>query len=417
MAVSHNKRWARGLVICLLEETVASAKRQLPRRDLPFPRGATFVFSLAIFGISPKIGITSSAWVPNLEVFQHPLMGRKKKPQKPPITLKAVAQHLGLTPGTVSIVLNGAPSSRSIPEHTKKRIYAAAKELNYRPNFFARSLRKKRTYMIGVIAEEIGDPYGATIISGIEEYLRKKDYFFLTVVHRHQAELLNRYSRLLIERGVEGLITVDTILQEEPSLPTVAVAGHTKLQGVTNIVLDHERAARLALGHLRELGHRRIAFMRGNPVSSDSATRWHAICEAAGQLGVEIDPELTVQIDIDDPTPHLGYPFANQLLARRKPFTALFAFNDDSAIGSMRAFREHGLRVPQDISVLGFDDISASAYTTPSLTTIRQPLREMGQVAAQTLVERIENKEDYPDEIAIEPVLIVRESCCAPSES
>ena len=336
-------------------------------------------------------------------------MARDKKPHKP-VTLKAVAQHLGLTPGTVSTVLNGAPSSKSIPAETKNRIYAAAKELNYRPNFIARSLRKQRTYTIGVIAEEIGDPYGATIISGIEEYLRQKDYFFLTVIHRHQAELLKLYSRLLIDRGVEGLITVDTIMHEAPTLPTVAVAGHGKMPGITNIVLDHNRAAFLALSHLSELGHKRIAFMRGNPVSSDSDARWESICEVAQQIGVVIDPELTVQIDIDDSTPHLGYPFAKQLLARKKPFTALFAFNDHSAMGAIRAFQEHGLRVPQDVSVMGFDDIPGSAFVTPSLTTIRQPLREMGQLAAKTLVERIENQTDDPAVIAIEPVLVIRES-------
>src|SRR5215470_16898171 len=194
----------------------------------------------------------------------------KKAAQKPQVvTLKAVAQHLGLTPGTVSAVLNASPSSRSIPEETKKRIHAAAKELDYRPNFFARTLRNKRTYTIGVIVEEIGDSYSSVIISGIEEYLRKKDYFFLTVVHRHNPELLNRYSRLLQERGVEGVITVDTTAHEPPALPTVAVAGHAKLKGVTNILLDHRRAAFLALSHLKELSHTRIAVIKGNPLSSD----------------------------------------------------------------------------------------------------------------------------------------------------
>src|SRR5579864_7435174 len=186
----------------------------------------------------------------------------KKTVQKPEVvTLKAVAQHLGLTPGTVSAVLNDAPSARSIPQETKKRIHAAAKELNYRPNFFARTLRNKRTYTIGVIAEEIGDSYGSTIISGIEQYLRKRNYFFLTVAHRHDPELLSRYSQLLSERGVEGIITVDTTVQEEPTLPTVAIAGHRKLKGVTNIVLDHHRAAVLALNHFKDLSHERIAFM------------------------------------------------------------------------------------------------------------------------------------------------------------
>lgn len=335
----------------------------------------------------------------------------KKFGQKPGvITLKAVAQHLGLTPGTVSAVLNDAPSARSIPKETKDRIHAAAKELNYRPNFFARTLRNKRTYTIGVIAEEIGDSYGSAIISGIEQYLRKRDYFFLTVAHRHDPELLDRYSHILSERGVEGIITVDTTIQETPALPMVAVAGHRKFKGVTNIVLDHGRAAVLALNYLKEMRHERIAFMRGNPLSSDSKERWDGICQVAAQIGLKVDPDLIVQIDTNDPTPMLGYPFTKQLLARKKPFTALFAYNDISAIGAIRALQEQGLRVPQDVSVMGFDDIPGAAFHTPSLTTVRQPLSRMGEVAAQSLLERIEDNREYPAEIAIEPELVVRES-------
>src|SRR5579872_3337862 len=339
-------------------------------------------------------------------------MGQTKKPgqDSPVITLKAVAQHVGLTPGTVSAVLNDSPSARSIPQETKNRIRAAAKELNYRPNFFARTLRNKRTYTIGVIAEEIGDSYSSPIISGIEQYLRKREYFFLTVVHRHDPVLLNRYSQLLSERGVEGIITVDTTVQEAPALPTVAIAGHKKLKGVTNITLDHLRAAVLALNHFKDLSHERVAFMKGNPVSSDAKDRWDAICRVAGEIGMKIDPDLTVQINTDDPTPMLGYPFAKQLLAGKKPFTALFAYNDISAIGAIRAIQEQGLRVPQDISVMGFDDIPGAAFHTPSLTTVQQPLNRMGEVAAQSLLERIEGNKEYPSEIAIEPDLVVRES-------
>lgn len=335
----------------------------------------------------------------------------KKPGQKPEVvTLKAVAQHLGLTPGTVSAVLNDSPSARSIPQETKNRIRTAATELNYRPNFFARTLRNKRTFTIGVIAEEIGDSYSSPIISGIEQYLRERNYFFLTVVHRHDMALLSRYAQLLLERGVEGIITVDTTVQDAPTLPTVAIAGHKKLKGVTNIVLDHEQAATLALQHLKDLGHRHIAFMKGNPVSSDAKDRWEAICRVASQIGLCVDPELTVQIDADDPTPRLGYPFAKQLLGKQKPFSALFAYNDMSAIGAIRAIQEQGLRVPQDISVMGFDDIPGAAFHSPSLTTVRQPLNRMGEVAAQSLLDRIEGKKDYPAEIAIEPELVVRES-------
>jgi DNA-binding LacI/PurR family transcriptional regulator len=339
-------------------------------------------------------------------------MKHERKSHKKPvvITLKTVAQHIGLTPGTVSAVLNNAPSARSIPQDTKNRIHAAAKELNYRPNFFARTLRNKRTYTVGVILEEIGEPYGAVVISGIEQYLRKHNYFFLTVAHRHDPHLLDHYSRILSERGVEGFITVDTQVSENPVLPLVAVAGHKRMKGVTNIILDHRRAAVLALNHLKELSHERIAFMKGQTISSDSEDRWDSICQVAQEMGLAIDPELVVQLEGDDPTPRLGYPFAKQLLGRRKPFTALFAYNDISALGAIRAFREQGLRVPEDVSVMGFDDIPAAALQTPSLTTVRQPLHRMGQVAAQTLLERIEGGKEYPAEIAIEPELVVRES-------
>ena len=330
--------------------------------------------------------------------------------REPKVTLKTIAQHLGLTPGTVSAALNNSAAARSIPEHTKKRILTAARELNYRPNYFARSLRLQRTYTIGVIAEEIGDAYGSLVISGIEEHLRKNNFFFLTVIHRHDPKLLQTYAQMLLTRGVEGFITTDTSINEKLPLPTVAVAGHERAEGVTNIVLDHKLAARLALTHLSDLGHRQIAFLRGHPVSSDSAVRWSAVCDTAAELGIAVRPELTVQIDSTVSTPHLGYPFAKQLLARKEPFTALFAYNDISAIGAIWALREAGLRVPEDVSVLGFDDIPAAAFNNPGLTTVRQPLERMGQIAAKTVIDQIEGNADYVPEIAIDPELIVRAS-------
>jgi len=285
---------------------------------------------------------------------------------------------------------------------------AAARSLNYRPNFFARSLRVNRTHTVGIILEEIGDAYGSVIISGIERYLRQQNFFFFTVAHRHDKNLLATYSTMLRERGVEGFITVDTFLTEEPALPTVAMAGHRAIKGVTNIVLNHRRAARQALQHLVDLGHERIAFMKGSDLSLDSEDRWNAICEAASELGICMRPELIVELKGDDPTPNLGYPFAMQLLARKQPFTALFAYNDISAIGSIRAFQEYGLRVPEDVSVIGFDDIQSAAYINPPLTTVRQPLKEMGETAARTLLDRIEGRLDEIPQIAIEPELVVR---------
>jgi DNA-binding LacI/PurR family transcriptional regulator len=326
------------------------------------------------------------------------------------VTLKMVADRVGLTKGTCSAVLNKTAASRSVPPHTQERILVAARELNYQPSFYARNLRVKRTYMIGVVAEEIGDVYGSLVISGIERYLRQKNFFFLTVAHRHDPKLMDTYSHLLLERGVEGLITVDTSINRHMPLPTVAIAGHRRMEGVTNIVLDHRRAAWLALNHLLELGHQEIAFMKGSRFSSDCEDRWKAICEVAGEVGIAMPPELVIQLEGDDPTPQLGYPFAQELLARKRPFTALFAYNDISAIGSIRAFQNAGLRVPEDISVVGFDDIQFAGHNNPSLTTVRQPLEKMGEIAARTLLDRIEERGDWIPEIAIEPEFIARNS-------
>jgi DNA-binding LacI/PurR family transcriptional regulator len=335
---------------------------------------------------------------------------KRKVSENPAPTLKSVAAHVGLTASTVSAVLNNSAAARSVPERTKKKVLAAARALNYRPNFFARSLRVNRTHTVGIILEEIGDAYGSVIVSGIERYLRQQNFFFFTVAHRHDKELLATYSAMLRERGVEGFITVDTFLAEEPVLPTVAMAGHRRVKGVTNIILNHRQAARLALQHLIDLGHERIAFMKGSDMSLDSEDRWNAIREAASELGVCMRPELIVELKGADPTPNLGYPFARQLLARKEPFTALFAYNDISAIGSILAFNEHGLRVPDDVSVIGFDDIQNAAYMNPPLTTVKQPLKEMGELAARTLLDRIEGRLDDIPEIAIEPQFVVRKS-------
>lgn len=327
------------------------------------------------------------------------------------VTLKAVAAHVGLTAGTVSAVLNNSPACRSVPQHTKNRILAAARELNYRPNFMARALRVKRTYTIGVIAAEIGDSYGSVVISGVEKFLREQGFFYLTVAHRHDIKLLETYSQLLLERGIEGFITIDTSIAQQLPLPTVALAGHRSVEGVTNIVLDHRRAAQLALEHLVKLGHEEIAFMKGPAVSSDAEARWSSICDAARELGISVRPELTLQLGGEAASdPMSGSPYVRELLSRKQQFTALFAYNDNSAIAAIRVMQDAGLQVPSDISVVGFDDIQAAAYTNPSLTTVRQPLRKMGEIAASTLLDRIEERGEYCPEIAVEPEFVIRQS-------
>lgn len=332
----------------------------------------------------------------------------------PAVTIKGLAQYLKLSPATVSLVINQTAKAQSFPERTRNRILAAAQKFNYRPNFVARSLRKQQTLTVGVLVPEISEGYGAMVMAGIEDFLLKSGYFYFVVSHHHKQHLLHEYQKLFVERLVEGLIVVDTLLAENVPIPVVAISGHRRVPGVTNVVLDHRRAALLALQHLAQLGHHRIAFIKGQSFSSDTEIRWNSIRHAARELGLEIDQELITQLEADSPSPEPGYDVTRRLLAKNDQFTALFAFNDVSAIGAIRAVLDHGLRVPYDISVVGFDDIQNAAFQNPRLTTVRQPLRRMGELAAETLLQRISGAKSYPKVIAVEPELVVRESTAAP---
>lgn len=332
-----------------------------------------------------------------------------------PISLKTLGDYLDLSPATISLVLNNAPGVRSIPQETRDRVQAAAKKFDYRPSFYARSLRRKQSFSIGVLVPELSDGYSVLIMNGIEEVLIEEGYFYLTASHRRKADLIEEYPRLLMDRSVEGFIAIDTALQHPLPLPVVAVAGHKKLEGVTNIVLDHRRAGELALRHLYQLGHRQIAFMRGQTFSSDSDDRWKSLMAVARELGLTVQPELIIQLEVNLSSPELGYPVVQQLLETKKPFTALVSFNDIAAIGAIRAFRDFNLRVPEDVSVVGFDDIQGAAYHNPSLTTIRQPLNSMGIASARILLDRLRGKKDYPEQVAIVPELVIRESTIPPN--
>ena len=328
------------------------------------------------------------------------------------VSLKQLAAHLNLSTTTLSLVLNDAPTAISIPQETKDRIFSAARELNYRPNYLARSLRVQRTHTLGVIVPELSDGYSAMVLNGVEAILSTKGYFYLTASHLHREDLLVDLPRMLAERQVEGVIAVDTPIRFEPNLPTVNVSGHEDVVGVTNVILNHQHAAELGIGHLYNLGHRRIAVIRGQEFSSDTVVRYDTICEAASKRGIPIDAKLTIRLQGDSPSPEVGYSAMKSLLATGEKFTAVFAFNDISAIGAIRALEEMGLRVPADVSVLGFDDIYAAAFHNPALTTIRQPLFEMGGLAARTLLERLAEgtSAKIPEVLSVEPTLVVRSS-------
>jgi len=324
-------------------------------------------------------------------------------------SLKELADHLGLAPATVSSVMNASPVAKTISKETKAKILAAAKKLGYRPNFLARCLRAQRSFTIGVMTPEVSEGYNATVLSGIEDHLLQEGYFYFVASHRFQPDLIEEYPDLFIYRSVDWLIVLNAPWQRELPVPVVTLSCHHQVAGVTSIVLDHRLAAALALQHLWDLGHNDIAVIKGQTFTPDSDVRWNLISQVAKEAGRPISPELVVRIEDNLASPDLGYHVTQKLIASGKHFTALFAFNDIAAIGAIRAIHENGLRVPEDISVVGFDDIDSAAYQNPGLTTIRQPLREMGRMAAQRVLAEITGAvKPTGGEVVVEPELIVR---------
>jgi DNA-binding LacI/PurR family transcriptional regulator len=337
------------------------------------------------------------------------------------VNLRMLAEHLELSQTTVSLVLNNSPSAKSIPLETRTRVIEAAERLNYRPNYFARSLRQSRSMSVGVLAPDLSEGYFTRVMSGVVEELTHAHYFYFTACHDWKRELIEQYPRMLVERAVDGFLLLNTPADYiTVPVPVVAISAHSVLPNVTNIVLDHHRAVEQALHHLYELGHRRIAFMRGPRAIPDSEFRWESIQQVAAEMDLRIDPAHVTRIDAagwsmktgyHPMAPEIGYKPMQALLEKSRDFTAIFCFNDIAAIGAIRALKDAGLSVPGDVSVVGFDDILSAAYSTPSLTTVRQPLLEMGKRGAEILLDRIANREkEYPAEIVVAPEFVVRES-------
>jgi LacI family transcriptional regulator len=338
-----------------------------------------------------------------------------QSPRPPRITLKALASHLGLSPTTVSFVISGSPLAETIAKSTRDRIWAASEALNYRPNVFARYLHTKKTYSVAVLVPDVSDEYSAALIGGIESCLAKKGFFYFVVSHRGAPELMEKSPETLLDRGVEGMIFINTPLHQALPVPVVAICDITEGPGVTRITIDNGKAAILAADHLVQLGHREIAVIKGPQGNGDTEGRWRALRKACRQKNMHIDPLNVTHLGVypacnERTMAENGFNAARELLAHDRPFTALIAFNDASAMGAIRALADAGFRVPQDISVLGFDDIPQSSFTVPRLTTIRQPLTSMGELAAETLLEKIAGNTLGPGVLKIEPELVVRET-------
>ncbi len=342
------------------------------------------------------------------------------------VTIRDVAKESGFSSTTVSIVLNSAPLSRYIPADTKKKIERAAEKLGYRPNQFARSLRSKRSHTVGVMVFDMTDPYCTGILRGIENTLYQSSFLpILTDVHNERSRF-ERYLEMLLDRRIEGLIVLANWLfldinlladLEKSNIPTAMIGFELKTDSISSVIVDNALGGHLALEHLYSLGHRQIAFIRGPKALTDSSPRWRGIGKCARNYGLELDPRLILDLpESRDPMSSFesGYKLTETLLCREIAFTALLAFDDMSAFGAIRALNKAGVQVPEQCSVIGFDDVATAAIYSPSLTTVRQPMESMGASAGRIVLDSInaglEKRKLQASHRKVAPELVVRES-------
>ena len=341
------------------------------------------------------------------------------------VTIRDVAGESGVSVTTVSMVLNDGPSARRISDRTRRRIWKTASRLGYRPNVFARSLRRKRSQSLGVVVFDITDPYGAQILRAIETHVQPSGYFPVLADLQNDRAQFQRCLDMLFERRVEGIIAIanwthlETKLFAEISkrnIPAVVIGRDLTGHPISSVAVDNTAGTRQVLQHLYELGHSKIAFIKGPKTLVDSAQRWRGLESFAHEVGLRLDPELVVEIKGRNSTYTEGYQLAEQLAERSSDFTALVAFDDLTACAAIRALTKSGRVVPRDCSVVGFDDIPNSAFYNPPLTTIQQQLEMQGSLGAEILEELIratvEKRTAVPRHRKVAPRLIVRESTC-----
>lgn len=355
-----------------------------------------------------------------------------RRPSSKHVRIVDVARESGFSPSTVSIVLNEAPLSRYVAATTKEQIRKTAKMLGYYPDIFARSLRSRRSQTIGVLIFDLSDPFCMLILRGIEKGLHPTSYLPLIMDAHNEWKQFEGYLRLLMERRVEGLIVVANWIFEERgllaqvrnrNLPAVAVGRDLSGDNFRSVIVENERGGYMAAEHLYELGHRNIAVIRGPEKLTDSRRRWEGVQRFAAESGLKIEPrhvrQLEASLDSDSEFEG-GETLAEELLRDGRGFSALIAFDDLTALGAIRALSRAGVRVPEDCSVIGFDDIPAVSFSTPGVTTIRQPMEKMGALAAERVLAKLNDAEDSVMEgpllEMLEPSLVVRGSTRAARE-
>ena len=342
------------------------------------------------------------------------------------VTLLDIARACGYSVSTVSIVLSEAPLSQNVAASTREQIRKMARHLGYHPDAYARSLRRRRSQTVAVLAYDLSDPFCIPIMHGIQTGLQPANYMPLIVDAQTQRKLFDNYLRMILERRAEGVIVIASWIFEETNLledieknqvPIVILGRDLTNRKVSSMLVDNEAGGALAMRHLIELGHRRIAVIRGPEELFDTEPRWAGVQRAATEAAVRIEPNLVFQLpNLMDSTSGFegGLQITKEMLASGLPFTAVLAFDDLTALGVVRGLNDAGRKVPADCSVVGFDDVLPATVSTPGITTIHQPLNEMGLLAAEWTLQAINAREQQSEKpvqlYKAPPELVVRMS-------
>jgi len=335
------------------------------------------------------------------------------------ITIVDVAREAGVSFSTVSRVVN---NYKHVKPDTRERVEAAMKKLGYVANLKARSLAGGRSQVIGMLIYELETSYTVEIVRGVDAEISKSDYdLMLSTTHKRKRKE-STYVTQLTQGMVDGLLFVlprnleaYTWDLDQKQFPYVLIdhPGMDNRESNT-ITVTNWQGAYDATQYLIELGHRRIGFITGFVEIASAQERLAGYQTAIRDNGLFVDPELICKGDFLEES---GYEAAQKFLNLEKPPTAIFASSDASAFGAMRAINEAGYHVPRDVSLIGFDDVPEASYMRPTLTTVRQPLREMGQVATHMLVERLDDPTIPPEQVELPTKLIIRDSCQSPEDS
>jgi LacI family transcriptional regulator len=319
------------------------------------------------------------------------------------VTLSDVARATGFSVSTVSITLSEAPLSANVAASTRAIIRKTAAKLGYHPDARARSLRKRNSGTIGILVFDLSDPFSMPVVQGIHSGLQDTDYLPLVMDAQTERKVFDHSLRLMLERRVEGVIVIASWVFDESGLLDDAQKNSVQLlivgrdltqRNITSYLLDNDEGGALAMSHLLDLGHRRIAVIRGPDEMFDSAPRWRGVLRAAKSRDIDLDTKLVMQLPSIGTTEDAfesGRAFAHELVKKRRVFTAVLAFDDMTALGVMRGLAEAGVSVPDACSVIGFDDVLPARVVTPALTTVRQPMREMGQQAIQQMLTTLKD--------------------------